>query len=96
MAEINSGNTIINRLLRATFDLEAGASFVISSGWWDTAVPPVWHELKSETIGVQIQDVAPVMLSAATVGLTRREDMLRAWSQLFLDKGWFTGTITLG
>jgi hypothetical protein len=92
MTDIDSGKTLIYRIITIQ-TTPLGATFGLSVGYYDPVTPTVWLEQSQKWIQAPATDVVPIMTSLPEAGLTRREDMLKVWTQYFLDKGLIAGTL---
>jgi hypothetical protein len=90
MPDIDSGADLKYRISEINTQ-PSGITFKVSVGFYDAV--PTWHEQGQKTFVVPAPDVATIMLALPEAGLSRREDMLKVWSQYFIDQGWITGSL---
>jgi len=71
-----------------------GATFIISSGYYLPGTPPLtWVEVGSKSTQVPVADVNTIMVGIPDGILSRREDMLKVWSDYFIARGDIQGTL---
>ena len=90
MPDIDSGSDLRYRIVEI-HTIPAGITFKISVGFYDSV--PAWQEQGQKTFVVPAPAVATIMLAQPELGLSRREDMLKVWSQYFIDQGWIVGSL---
>jgi hypothetical protein len=91
MPDIDSGTDLKYRIVEINTQ-PTGITFKVSAGFYDAT--PAWQEQGVKTFVVPPPAVATIMLAQPEAGLSRREDMLKVWSQYFIDQGWIAGTLT--
>jgi triphosphoribosyl-dephospho-CoA synthetase len=89
MSDVDSGITLRYRI-REINTSQSQATFLIAIGYY---VGSVWQEKGTQQAVVSAADLATIMSVVPDGILTRREDLLKAWSDYFIARGDISGTL---